>query len=105
VPKFVTSSACVLTGCALLFLAASGLLGQATTATILGTVSDPSGAAIPGATVQVRNTGTSQTQEVVTDAQGRYRVPELGLGERDSLLRFEPACRLPLAARQSSIFY
>ena len=80
-PKFVTSSACVLTGCALLFLAASGLLGQATTATILGTVSDPSGAAIPGATVQVRNTGTSQTQEVVTDAQGRYRVPELGLGE------------------------
>jgi hypothetical protein len=56
---------------------------QATTATILGTVTDSSGAAIPGATVQVRNTGTSQTQEVQTDAQGRFRIPELGLGQYD----------------------
>ena len=59
------------------------IYGQATTATILGTVTDSSGAAIPAATVQVRNTGTSQTQEVQTDAQGRYRIPELGLGEYD----------------------
>ena len=62
-------------------LCLANVYGQATTATILGTVIDSSGAAIPGATVQVRNTGTGQTQEVQTDAQGRYRIPELGLGE------------------------
>jgi hypothetical protein len=80
VPKFVTCSAYIFTGFALLFLFTSGLHGQATTATVLGTVTDPSGAAIPGATVQVRNTGTSQTQETVTDAQGRFQIPELGVG-------------------------
>jgi hypothetical protein len=83
VPKFVTCSAYIFAGFALLFLSTSGLNAQATTATVLGTVTDPSGAAIPGATVQVRNTGTSQTQETVTDAQGRFQIPELGLGEYD----------------------
>jgi len=81
VPKFATWFTYFFTGCVLLLFVTSGLNGQATTATILGTVSDPSGAAIPGATVQVRNTGTSQSEDVMTDAQGRYRVPELSLGE------------------------
>ncbi|MGA2213694.1 MAG: carboxypeptidase regulatory-like domain-containing protein, partial [Bryobacteraceae bacterium] len=82
-PKFVTWSASMFAGFALLFFSTSGLNAQATTATILGTVTDPSGSAIPAATVQVRNTGTSQTQETVTDAQGRYQIPELGLGQYD----------------------
>ena len=51
------------------------------TATILGTVMDPSGAAIGGATVQVKNTGTSITQNTISDEQGRYRFPDLGIGE------------------------
>ena len=45
------------------------------TATILGTVTDPSGAAIGGAMVQAKNTGTSLTQTTVSDEQGRYRFP------------------------------
>src|SRR5947209_17632813 len=56
------------------------LYAQAT-ATILGTVMDPSGAAIGGATVQVKNTGTSITQNTISDEQGRYRFPDLGIGE------------------------
>src|SRR2546422_4169498 len=51
------------------------------TATILGTVMDPSGAAIGGATVQVKNTGNSITQNTISDEQGRYRFPDLGIGE------------------------
>ncbi|MFM2125277.1 MAG: hypothetical protein RL328_1728, partial [Acidobacteriota bacterium] len=57
------------------------LFGQAATATITGTVLDPSGAAIAGANVTVKNTGTSQTRNVTSDNQGRYSVPELPIGQ------------------------
>ena len=57
------------------------LHAQATTATILGAVTDTSGAAVPDAMVQVTNVGTRFAQNTVTNAQGRYRVPELGIGE------------------------
>src|SRR5690349_13314248 len=43
--------------------------GQAT-ATILGTVTDPSGAAIGGAMVQAKNTGTGVLQNTISDEQG-----------------------------------
>ncbi len=56
------------------------LKAQGTTATILGTVTDSTGAAVPAAGVQVRNTGTGQTQTAQSDAQGRYNVPDLGVG-------------------------
>ncbi len=51
------------------------------TATIVGTVMDPSGAAIGGAMVQLKNIGTSQTQTTASDEQGRYRFPDLLIGE------------------------
>src|SRR5439155_1298054 len=57
------------------------LEGQAVTATILGTVYDASGAAIPGAGILVKNEGTGITQTAASDEQGRYRVPDLGIGE------------------------
>jgi hypothetical protein len=63
------------------FLGAANLFAQGTTATILGTVTDTSGAAVAGAAVQVRNVGTGLTQSVTSDAQGRYRVADLGVGE------------------------
>jgi hypothetical protein len=50
---------------------------QKLTGTISGTVTDNSGAAIPGATVKVTNTATSKTFTATTDAQGNYTVPEL----------------------------
>ena len=56
------------------------LFAQGTTATILGTVSDSSGATIAGASVQVTNVGTGQSQTVVTDTAGRYNVPDLPVG-------------------------
>ena len=58
-----------------------GLLGQGSTATILGNVSDASGAAIPEASIQVKNVGTGATQTVTADAQGRFRAPDLIVGE------------------------
>src|SRR5215469_8346266 len=54
-----------------------------TTATIIGIVTDSSGAAIAGASVQVKNTGTGITQNTTADAQGRFRVPNLNIGNYD----------------------
>jgi hypothetical protein len=48
--------------------------------TILGTVTDTSGAAIPGATVSVKNTGTGLLRTVTTDDDGNYSAPELPIG-------------------------
>lgn len=57
------------------------LKAQGTTATILGTVTDSTGASIAGATVQVKNVGTGQVQSTQSNPQGRYNVPNLGVGD------------------------
>jgi hypothetical protein len=59
---------------------ATKLVAQGVTATILGTVSDTSGAAIPAANIQVKNVGTGQTTTSQSDGQGRFRVPDLPVG-------------------------
>src|SRR5665213_3649242 len=64
-----------------IFSGAERLAAQGTTATILGTVTDSTGAAIPDAMVQVKNVGTGQTQSIQSDAQGRFRVPDLIVGD------------------------
>ena len=46
---------------------------QATTGVIEGTVSDPSGAPVPGATVVLKNTATNLERTLATDADGRFR--------------------------------
>ncbi|HET7747314.1 MAG TPA: carboxypeptidase regulatory-like domain-containing protein [Vicinamibacteria bacterium] len=53
---------------------------QLTTGSIAGSVTDESGAAVPGATVQVVNIDTGVRRELVTDAGGRYSAPSLSLG-------------------------
>ncbi len=53
---------------------------QVITGSILGTVTDASKAAIPGATITMKNLDTGETRTVTTDAGGRYRAPGLGLG-------------------------
>ncbi len=57
------------------------LFGQAVgTASISGRITDASNAAVPAATVVVKNTETSATQATVSDDQGRYTVPDLAIG-------------------------
>ncbi|HWF11642.1 MAG TPA: TonB-dependent receptor [Bryobacteraceae bacterium] len=70
-----------LSGVLLLFAAAATGLDAQVAATISGTVTDSSGAAVSGAKVDVTNTGTGITQNSATDAQGRYSVPELPVGD------------------------
>jgi hypothetical protein len=62
------------------FCSVPGAFAQVTTGTILGTVSDGTGAALPGATVTVRQVETDATRTLVTDGQGRYRAAALEPG-------------------------
>ncbi len=54
--------------------------GQGTQSTILGTVTDPTGAVVTGATVTVKNEGTNFERTMVTDESGDYRIAGLELG-------------------------
>jgi hypothetical protein len=53
---------------------------QAVTGTILGTVRDSSGAALPGASITIVNTGTGFTRSVVSDSSGEYTAPLVPTG-------------------------
>src|SRR5579883_2898033 len=55
-----------------------------TNATVLGTVTDSGGAVVPNASVQVKNVGTGQVQQVTTDGQGRYTVADLPVGNYEA---------------------
>jgi outer membrane receptor protein involved in Fe transport len=48
--------------------------------TILGSVSDSSGASVPGASVTIRNLDTGLTRTVTTSDDGSYAAPELPIG-------------------------
>ena len=53
------------------------LHGQATQSSILGNITDSSGAAVANASVTVKNEGTNSQREVAADANGDYRVSGL----------------------------
>src|ERR1700683_3851026 len=57
--------------------------GQDTNASLSGTVSDPSGAAIPGAKMALTNEATGFTAKFVSDAAGEYSFPNLTPGKYD----------------------
>ncbi len=64
-------------------LAAVSLSAQTFRGTILGTVTDPSGAVVSGAKVTVKNTGTGLERSTETSGDGSYSVPELPIGSYD----------------------
>ncbi len=68
----------------LLFAAVAGIchdgLSQEVTASITGTVSDPGGAALPGATVTATSQERGQTYVAVTNETGLYRIAQLPVG-------------------------
>ena len=65
---------------ALLSLLPAVLLAQQNYGTILGTVTDPTGAVVPGVTVTVTDTGTGNTRQTTTDKDGFYQVLSLPIG-------------------------
>ncbi len=71
-------------------------LAQVTTGSISGIVRDTTGAVLPGTTITVRHLDTGVSRTLVTDDQGRYHVPNLGLGNYEvqaSLAGFQTEVR------------
>jgi len=61
-----------------LWLGASvALYGQNIRGSMVGNVTDSSGAAVPGAQITVTNKGTGIAVKTTTDAAGTYTVPDL----------------------------
>src|SRR5688572_11732365 len=69
--------ACLVT---LLALSAVELYAQSTTGRISGTVTDASGAVLPGATVSVTQEGTGLTRSAIADEKGAYVFVSLPTG-------------------------
>ena len=64
-----------------LFLAGnSNINAQTDTGRVVGTVVDPSGAAVPGATISITNVGTGSVQSATSDSQGNFSVLSLVRG-------------------------
>jgi hypothetical protein len=70
-----------------LFLLASAVFAQSTYGTFVGTVRDPSGATVPGATVQATNKGTSAQRSVTTDSSGSYSIVNVEPGIYEIVLQ------------------
>src|SRR5882757_2981161 len=74
-----------LLSCLLLLTAA--ISAQTFRGTILGTVTDASGAVVSGAQVAVRNANTGLERVTLTSADGSYSVPELPIGSYDVTIK------------------
>ncbi len=78
--RFLTRSLTVLITLGFTLFMAVSAYCQVTGATLSGTVTDASGAAIPGAQVSVRNAATGVTRDFTTDSAGFYTAPNITAG-------------------------
>ena len=76
-PKFLVAALAVISQVSLSVLAADA---QVTSAAVVGTITDTSGAALPGATVTARNVETGFVRAVPTNEAGAYRLDFLPTG-------------------------
>jgi outer membrane receptor protein involved in Fe transport len=65
---------------ALLLLGVSLALGQAVTGSLVGTITDAGGAAVPGAKITITETNTGRAHNAVSNSEGGYVLPYLPPG-------------------------
>src|SRR5256886_2321716 len=93
---------------ALLFCLVAGMSYGQGGASVQGAITDATGAVLPGASVNVKNSGTGSSVELVTDERGRFLVPVLQPGEYEiqaSLPGFQTVSRrgIRLAVGQNAV--
>src|ERR1700686_2291535 len=64
-----------------LFVVSLPVFGQGGSGTITGTVSDPAGAVVPGATVEAKNTETGVVFSALSTNTGNYTISQLPIGK------------------------
>ena len=57
------------------------LAAQGFRATVVGRVTDDTGAVVPGAMITVTNVGTNESRSVVVNERGEYAIPQLAPGQ------------------------
>src|SRR3954471_20623599 len=65
---------------ALVLFLATPALAQKFTASVRGTVTDPTTAVVAGAKVTLKNEGTGVTRSVTTNSDGNYSFPDVPVG-------------------------
>jgi outer membrane receptor protein involved in Fe transport len=85
----------------LIILLAVAASAQTFRGTILGTISDPNGAVVAGATIKVKNTSTGLERTTTTDSEGNYSVAELPIGPYE--VRIEQPGFTPLIVSNVSV--
>src|SRR5215210_2637822 len=82
-PRWLSGCVRLLFLCAATMFCASAVMAQAQSnaADLRGYVRDPAGAAIAGATVTARNTGTNVTREATSNEDGLYQMTNLPPGD------------------------
>ncbi len=76
-----------LAGALFIFLAVcSGASAQVTGGTISGSVTDPSGSAVPGASVSILNRAKGESRTATSNDNGFYSVPNLTPGNYDVMV-------------------
>jgi hypothetical protein len=81
---------------AALLVASDVAAAQLTSGTIIGTITDQTGGALPGVQVSVNNIDTGATRALVTNERGRYEAPDLPVGNYQvtaTLQGFQTAAR------------
>ncbi len=72
---------CLMGAAVLGFISAQRLHAQVLYGSVVGTVTDPSGAAVPGAQVTITNVGTGLARQATTNSTGNYSITDLPEGE------------------------
>src|SRR5947209_2665176 len=76
----MVNSKAVVSSLFLFLFCVSLAFGQLDTGTISGTVADQTGAAVPGASVSIKNVATDIVRRLVTNEAGRYEALALPVG-------------------------
>lgn len=79
--------ASAITAIFLVFILGNRAEAQNTTAALLGTVRDSSGASVTGAQVTITNTDTNSSRSTLTNDLGQYRVDSLPVGDYQISIR------------------
>src|SRR5260370_23195930 len=77
VPVKGTKSVRWIAACATLLLFSATVSGQVTGGTILGTVTDASGGAVPNAKIKITNGATNIVSHSTSNAHGNFQIPYL----------------------------
>ena len=65
----------------MVFVFSAPVMAQATTGSVAGTVTDPNGGVVPGATVTVKSDATGEQKQFVTTGDGIFNMTDLKPGK------------------------